>query len=401
MTITDYDPSFVKIRIEDPSTTKINDIYALIRGWCISNNCELKFSLEVNQKPIPYAIIKRPDVEIVFPDKHAFGFTTFIDISDYISDLFDYKIEIMVRYGHKGVQRLVCEIDESVIAAISVNREITNRKRQWCIEHLQCPICASTKKFHFEDLTIKCAECESFFIQETNALNFITPKLYSQFDLSSTQNVSAHPYDQDATRIINQVGQKGGMVLDCGAGFRRINKEIVINLEIVDYPTTDILAVGQALPFRKASFDAILSLAVLEHVSDPFKCASELVRVLKPGGILYCVVPFLQPEHGYPNHYYNMTRQGLANLFTDKMQLERHFVPVSGMPVHSLIWFLREYHRCLPKTLKERFSRLSIGELIRMKPENLIEENYVRELNEEGRWTLASTTAVILKKTAQ
>jgi SAM-dependent methyltransferase len=400
MTMTDFDPSFSKIRIEDPSDKRISDIYTLVRGWCIYNGEKFNFSIKVNQKLIHHTIIKRPDVEIVFPNKHAFGFSTFIDINDYIKESSDKTINIEVRYGPKGVQRLVCEIDESVIPAISANRELANRKRQWCIEHLQCPVCASNKKFLFEDLTIKCAECETSFIQESKALNFITPELYSQFDLSSTSNVSAHPYDQDASRIIKEVGQKGGKVLDCGAGFRRFNDDIVVNLEIVDYPTTDILAVGQALPFRKASFDAVLSLAVLEHVSDPFKCASEIVRVLKPGGILYCVVPFLQPEHGYPNHYYNMTRQGLANLFTGKMQLERHFVPVSGMPVHSLIWFLREYHRCLPKTAKERLSRLSIGEIIRMKPGDLTEENFVRELNEEGRWTLASTTAVILKKPA-
>jgi hypothetical protein len=26
-------------------------------------------------------------------------------------------------------------------------------------------------------------------------------------------------------------------------------------------------------------------------------------------------VPFLQPLHGYPHHYYNMTGEGLRNLF--------------------------------------------------------------------------------------
>lgn len=41
------------------------------------------------------------------------------------------------------------------------------------------------------------------------------------------------------------------------------------------------------LPFGPASFDAVLSLGVLEHVADPDGSLEEIKRVLEPGGTLY------------------------------------------------------------------------------------------------------------------
>jgi ubiquinone/menaquinone biosynthesis C-methylase UbiE len=45
-----------------------------------------------------------------------------------------------------------------------------------------------------------------------------------------------------------------------------------------------VLAVAESLPFRSASFDLILADWVVEHLPDPGGMASEIQRVLKPGG---------------------------------------------------------------------------------------------------------------------
>jgi ubiquinone/menaquinone biosynthesis C-methylase UbiE len=55
---------------------------------------------------------------------------------------------------------------------------------------------------------------------------------------------------------------------------------------------------GSTLPFRDASFDVVLSHAVIEHVADPASYLSEARRVLKPGGFLFLqTAPYLSP-HG-------------------------------------------------------------------------------------------------------
>ena len=51
---------------------------------------------------------------------------------------------------------------------------------------------------------------------------------------------------------------------------------------------------GQALPFPDASFDMVLSHAVIEHVADAALYMRELARVLKPGGTMYLsTAPYL------------------------------------------------------------------------------------------------------------
>jgi SAM-dependent methyltransferase len=57
-----------------------------------------------------------------------------------------------------------------------------------------------------------------------------------------------------------------------------------------------INGICEQLPFRSESFDTILSHEVLEHVQDDRLSVEEMVRLLKPGGIIALFVPNL----GYP-----------------------------------------------------------------------------------------------------
>jgi SAM-dependent methyltransferase len=58
-----------------------------------------------------------------------------------------------------------------------------------------------------------------------------------------------------------------------------------------------ISAVGEQLPFRDRSFDVVLCDNVVDHAESPARIAGELVRILKPGGLLYFSVNFHHPVY--------------------------------------------------------------------------------------------------------
>jgi SAM-dependent methyltransferase len=223
----------------------------------------------------------------------------------------------------------------------------------------------------------------------------LTPELRAATGITDTDAVSSHPYDGIALDLIRR--HAGGLVLDAGAGFRAEYLPDVVNVEIAPYPSTDVLAVGEALPFVDGAFDAVLSLSVLEHVRDPFACAGELARVLKPGGTLYASVPFLQPYHGYPHHYYNMTHQGLANLFAGRLEVREQRVLGSGHPVWTLGWILRRYAESLPEPTRTAFSAMTVGDFLG-DPAALLTRDFAAQLPPEAQRELASATVLVAVK---
>lgn len=56
-------------------------------------------------------------------------------------------------------------------------------------------------------------------------------------------------------------------------------------------------AIGEQLPFDDASFDIVLSDNVIDHAEKPVEIVDELVRVLKPGGLLYFTVNIHHPVY--------------------------------------------------------------------------------------------------------
>lgn len=60
---------------------------------------------------------------------------------------------------------------------------------------------------------------------------------------------------------------------------------------------TTVAAVGEELPFRNQSFDVVLCDNVVDHAESPKRIAAELVRILKPGGLLYFTVNIHHPVY--------------------------------------------------------------------------------------------------------
>lgn len=231
----------------------------------------------------------------------------------------------------------------------------------------------------------------------SGVVSFLTDDLRRAGDLDDIDVASENPYDDETLAMIGSVGS--GVVLDAGAGLRPTYFGNVVNLEILPYATTDVLATGDALPFKNDSFDGVLSIAVLEHVKDPFRCAAELARVLKPGGWIKCCVPFLQPFHGYPHHYFNMTHEGLKTLFDKTVTIERQEVTWATHPAWSISWQLRMWADALPPRARKQFLRMRVGDLAGH-PTTLMEQPFAKELPMRTQFELAAATILIGRKPA-
>jgi SAM-dependent methyltransferase len=109
-------------------------------------------------------------------------------------------------------------------------------------------------------------------------------------------------------------GLKSGQIgLNVGAGFTRVHPQ-VLNVDMAEGTEIDYQASVLALPFRDGVFDVVITQETLEHVSDPFTAMSEIARVMKHGGTLYCQLPFVIGFHPGPTDYWRFTVQGIREL---------------------------------------------------------------------------------------
>jgi SAM-dependent methyltransferase len=229
------------------------------------------------------------------------------------------------------------------------------------------------------------------FRHEDGRFDFLTRELRKETRIADTENVSANPYDDEMMALIAK--HKEGLILDCGAGRRDVYFENVVNYEIVGYDSTDVIGVGEHLPFESNTFDAVFSIAVLEHVRDPFRCAAEIARVLKRGGELYCCIPFLQPLHGFPHHYFNATPQGARRLFEDSLRVESVSVPRALHPIWALSWILKSWSEGLDEPTRSTFLDMKVRDLV-VPPEPLLTQPFASELSSEKQSELATGTVL-------
>lgn len=69
--------------------------------------------------------------------------------------------------------------------------------------------------------------------------------------------------------------------------------------------------------FPDGDFDAVVAVAIWEHLARPWIATNEAARVLAPGGVLYVSTHHTFPLHGYPNDYWRFSTEALAVLFAD------------------------------------------------------------------------------------
>ncbi len=129
-----------------------------------------------------------------------------------------------------------------------------------------------------------------------------------------------------------------GLVLNIGSG-NSLRLGGVVNIDMMDYENVDIVCDIHNLPFKDNSIDAVMSLAVLEHVREPAVVLKEVHRVLKPRGRVFSVIPFMQPFHASPHDYQRYTLPGIEYLHRDFDIVESG---VFSGPVSGALWAVQE-----------------------------------------------------------
>lgn len=151
------------------------------------------------------------------------------------------------------------------------------------------------------------------------------------------------PWSKFFTDKISKILTEKKSVIDIGGGLRAtpgrgnrhnpahkwmvplIDKIDYMILDPVDTYKPDIIGDIHNLPFGDNTQDAILCLAVLEHVENPIQAYKEIYRTLKLGGYALIYVPFLyyyHAEKGYYGDFWRFTEDGLRWLSKPFSQVE-------------------------------------------------------------------------------
>jgi SAM-dependent methyltransferase len=354
------------------------------RGW-LTETPIAHLNASVNGRTFRCATYPRPDVQRAYPASCTTGFSSFIPLGE-VPDAQTLTIRLKA-----GLDVLIEHTVAATAAAVEAGRrdaEARLEKREWLLGRLLCVACGGALNEH-----AACRSCGQSYA-DAGFLNCLPLEGPWLSDIEFNGAVCSHGYDSDVERVIARADAAGGKVLDCGAGLRPVSRRNVVTTDIFPYPTTDVLAINERLPFKEGSFDAVLSLHVLEHVADPFLCARELYRVLKPGGTLFAVTPMIVPEHGFPHHFFNPTREGLPRLFGRTRETARVFVPAMGHPINGLWSTLALYRDSLPPTERERFLALSVRSLLERSIDDWITDDLATSLTEEGQMRLAANFCI-------
>lgn len=163
------------------------------------------------------------------------------------------------------------------------------------------------------------------------------PEIQHEADLPTRSS-----YDPWIHRIILQSLFDNQIVVNLGSGNMVLDDPCIIRMDVTLSPYVDLVADAHAPPFLPESIDYIFSLAVFEHLSNPFLAAQAMYGVLKDGGYIYHECNFVFAYHGYPHHYFNATLQGLEQVFSNYIPL-RKGVATYQMPSFALDMVLRSY----------------------------------------------------------
>lgn len=232
-------------------------------------------------------------------------------------------------------------------------------------QQLRCPVCR-IGRLEARARTLTCASCFASYpiVGERPVLMRPDNKVFRQEDYigagapaaaaggigrlipSPSVNLAS---ERVLARLRALLGEKPARLLVVGGGrqrswldqrFRDAANVSLVYCDVDVDADVDLFCDAHDLPFEDRSFEGVITTAVLEHVLYPERVASEIARVVKPGGFLYSELPFMQQVHEGAYDFTRYTLSGHRRLFRDFAEIESGMVAGPGT---ALVWAIENF----------------------------------------------------------
>jgi SAM-dependent methyltransferase len=115
----------------------------------------------------------------------------------------------------------------------------------------------------------------------------------------------------------------GGAIGDGAQGLYNDEDVDLLGTDVYASPYTCAVADAHQLPFIDEAFDGVWIQAVLEHVLEPYIVVAEIFRVLKPMGLVYSEIPFMQQVHEAAYDFTALRSAGIVGCSRDSSNYRR------------------------------------------------------------------------------
>ena len=254
------------------------------------------------------------------------------------------------------------------------------------VEILRCP--ETGDALHLSDDGQSLISAGGFRYVISEGVPILLSKVWTPFDFTESEKMEASGFLSKAIRNIGKMlppldanigmskaldtffaaASDGGHCLVIGAGDNpgtneRIKQRFprVTITDIVKGPGVDIVCDGHALPLIDDCVDAVVVVAVLEHVLSPEQVVAQITRVLKDDGVVYADTAFVQQVQMGRCDFTRFTDLGHRWLFRSYEEISR---ANAGGPGAGLAWAITYFF--LSFCGNRRSVRLAVRAVLRL-----------------------------------
>jgi len=126
------------------------------------------------------------------------------------------------------------------------------------------------------------------------------------------------------------------------------NRELVALRKALALPVRPVVAAGERIPFADRSLDVVLLIDTLEHLPDARATATEIMRVLRSGGVCVITTPARVAHLFRRDPHYGIRGLALLPNEVQRFVVDRVYRRRPRYDVEHLFWTVGEIERLFP-----------------------------------------------------